>query len=379
MSGHSYSLPYYAWSKARHRILSILLSKIFKPLFSIIYVIIAVEFLFRIMAPVAMMPRYVTAAPYGVRCNMPNKTYRHKTAEYEIIIKTNLRGIRSDYEIPYERHTNKKRVLILGDSFGMGYGVNADDMFTSRMAHYLKDRYGYEIEVVNLSTSGHGNAEQLITLLNEGFKYEPDLVLLAWHDTDLKDNVRSNLFKYTNQGLVPYKENYLPAIKERRFLNQLTIFRFLSENSQIYNFVRNWSAIKIKNWLFKFRFRRSAHADNVGADGAKSKQKQSYETELTLAILNKIKTECQQRQCGFLILDIPFRKTRTEFISKFPQSASGTDSIEVVSPISKFQEHRGEQLYWEKGDIHFTPLGCDIVGSVLADRIYQKNLLRIQK
>jgi hypothetical protein len=72
----------------------------------------------------------------------------------------------------------------------MGYGVNSDEMFAARLVFHLKTEYNLNAQIVNLSTSGHGNAEELIVLLNEGFKYSPDLVLLSWHYTDLKDNVR---------------------------------------------------------------------------------------------------------------------------------------------------------------------------------------------
>jgi hypothetical protein len=343
-------------------------------LLAIVYTVLAVEVLLRIMAPVPMKPRYVNAAPYGVRGNDPNRSYRHSTVEYNILIRTNSMGIRADYEIPYEKPSGTKRVVLLGDSFGMGYGVNADEMFTARMSHYLKYNYGLVVEVVNLATSGHGNAEELIVLLNEGFKYSPDLVLLSWHYTDLEDNVRSNLFKLVDGKLVENANSYLPGVKQRQFLNNFPVYRYITERSQLYNFLRNWAGGKVKQWLVKVRFNTAPLKKD--SNKANKKIKKRYREELTMALLTKIERECRKKDSRLLILDVPFKLSRTKFSSRFPYKyISNANPLSVISPIEKFKEKRGEQIYWEKGDGHFTPLGCDLVGKALADHIYNVDLL----
>lgn len=332
------------------------------------------EGLLRVMAPVPMMPRYVTALSCGVRGNMPNQIFRHSTAEYNILIRTNSKGIRSDHEIPYEKASNSKRIVLLGDSFGMGYGVSADEMFTARMVYYLKANYDITAEIVNLATSGHGNAEELIILLNEGFKYSPDLVLLSWHYTDLEDNVRSKLFGLAQGKLKPMAKAYLPGVKERQFLNQFLAYRFLAEHSQIYNFCRNWAGKKIKKWLGQARSKNSLKRKDKVKQKRKSNKK--YEKELAIALLERIEKECHSKESRLVILDIPFRVTRKEFKSRFPYDyMSSTNPFAIVSPIEKFKEKRGEQIFWERGDGHFTPLGCDLVGEVLADFICNHDLL----
>lgn len=328
----------------------------------------------RIMAPIPMMPRYVVATPYGVRGNMPNQNYRHSTAEYNVIIQTNSSGIRESREIPYEKPPGIKRVVLLGDSFGMGYGANADEMFTSQMKRYLKTKLDIAVEVVNLSTSGHGNAEELIVLLNEGIKYAPDLVLLAWHHTDLADNVRSNLFDLTDGSLVETAKSYLPGVKERQFLNQFFLYRFLAEHSQIYNFCRNWAGNKIKKLQARARLLNPSRKQNL--------EKQAwttliqYQSELTIALLERIEQVSNESNGRFLILDIPFKLSRTEFESRFPyEYMSDVKTFPIVSPISKFKENSPELMYWEKSAGHFTPLGCRLVGEALADFIQQHRLL----
>ena len=52
-----------------------------------------------------------------------------------------------------------------------------------------------------------------------------------------------------------------------------------------------------------------------------------------------------------------------------------TFGFTVVNPISLFEQHKGELLYWERSHGHFTPLGCRIVGRELARVIVAENLL----
>jgi hypothetical protein len=352
-----------------------------KILVATVYAILAAELLFRVLSPVPMTPRNVAAASYGVRSNMPNKEYVHTTAEYKIRIRTNSKGIRAEREIPYPKPPGVCRIVLLGDSFGMGYGVDDDDMFSSRMVYHLREKFGINAEVINLSTSGHGNAEELIALRHEGFKYDPDLVLLGWHYTDLDDNVRSNLFKLTESGtLTREAQEYLPGVKEREFLARFPIYEYLAEHSQLYNFTRNWVAVKVKRWLAKARFHTSPKAKESQKSSFQiskiSGSKKRYKRQLSLAILSQIQLECRERGSEFLILDIPFRKSKIDFVSKFPLEGDYDSQYEfnIASPIEKFKEHEGALIYYEI-DGHFTPLGCDLVGELLADFIYEKRLL----
>ena len=95
-----------------------------------------------------------------------------------------------------------------------------------------------------------------------------------------------------------------------------------------------------------------------------------------MAILETIERECRAKNSHFLILDIPLRISRKKFSSRFPYAyTSDANPFSVISPIEKFKEESGKQIYWEKGDGHFTPLGCDLVGKALADHIYNVGLL----
>ncbi|UCG58943.1 MAG: hypothetical protein JSU70_05410, partial [Phycisphaerales bacterium] len=101
----------------------------------------------------------------------------------------------------------------------------------------------------------------------------------------------------------------------------------------------------------------------------------SYRSELAVALLRQIQQECSSNDAGFVILDVPKRRSRTEFEPTFPDhEGPWRDSFHVFSPIERFAQYKGEKLYWEKSHGHFTPLGCRIVGEGLAEFILESGL-----
>jgi len=212
-----------------------------KIVFAAAYVLVAGELFMRILAPQAMLPRYVCATDYGIRGNEPDRSYWHTTPDYRLNIRTNAKGIRAHGEIPYEKPEGVKRIVLLGDSFGMGYGVDLEDTFSSRMVASLED-VGVRCELVNLSVSGFGTAEQLIALEEEGFRYKPDIVLVAWHRTDLEDNIRSNLYALEQGHLSRKSRVYLPAVTTRERLFRFAAYRWLAGSCHLYCCVRERAA-----------------------------------------------------------------------------------------------------------------------------------------
>lgn len=332
-----------------------------------LWVFVAAEIFLRVFAPQIMLPRYIQAGEFGIRVNMPNQRYTHRTPEYSIEIRTNSQGIRSNDDIPYEKENDVKRIVVLGDSFAMGYGVSLDDTFTEQLRVRLVQELGQKVQIVNLAVSGYGTAEDLIMLKNEGLRYQPDLVLVTWHRTDLDDNLRSHLFTIKNNELTRLNKAYLPAVKIREKLFSYSLYRWLVENSHLYNWIRENAAIIVKRMLAVRKRNRSTSKTSSTLDDA------SYKVTLALMLLNEIKKQSNNNNASFLLFDIPVKVERSIFKSSMPEDIH--NSFNVVSPINEFQKYSGKMLYWEKSAGHFTSLGCKIVGRLIADKIIQEGLL----
>lgn len=105
-------------------------------------------------------------------------------------VKQNRYGFRGTAVSP-ERTHKKKRLLVLGDSYTWGFGVDENRIFTA-----LLEKKG-EWEVLNFGISGYGNDQELLLWETLGKKWKPDVVLLMvnlW--TDLWDNTSSQRYGY---------------------------------------------------------------------------------------------------------------------------------------------------------------------------------------
>ena len=112
----------------------------------------------------------------------------HRSWEFEYTLSTNSRGLRDD-ETPYERTAGLDRLVLLGDSFAMGYGVERAHSLEKRLEQLL------DAEVVNLAVPGYGTDQALLAYESEGRKYHPDVVLLAFTiDNDVLNNGTSNQY-----------------------------------------------------------------------------------------------------------------------------------------------------------------------------------------
>ncbi|MEO6656444.1 MAG: SGNH/GDSL hydrolase family protein [Pyrinomonadaceae bacterium] len=116
----------------------------------------------------------------------------------------NSDGFRDD-EHTIQKPDNIFRIGVLGDSYAEAFQVEQEQAFWKVMEKHLAECGGLQkrkVEVLNFGVSGYGTAQEIITLREKVWKYQPDLVLLAvTTNNDITDN--SKLFK---KAPIPYFE-----------------------------------------------------------------------------------------------------------------------------------------------------------------------------
>jgi len=105
-------------------------------------------------------------------------------------VQINSKGLR-DGEHAYARQ-GKPRVLVLGDSFTWGFGVERHERYTDRLGALLGD----SVEMINAGVSGYGTDQELLYYQVEGVRYHPDVVLLQFVSNDLTNNVSAVQYTY---------------------------------------------------------------------------------------------------------------------------------------------------------------------------------------
>lgn len=112
---------------------------------------------------------------------VPGSVCRFKTDEWDVTYKINRFGLR-DEEINLEKG-QKNRILLLGDSFVQGHGVEAEESFGEVLETKLfGEELGYE--VISAGVFGYSPMVEYLYLRKEGLKFKPDLVVLALTLTD---------------------------------------------------------------------------------------------------------------------------------------------------------------------------------------------------
>jgi hypothetical protein len=338
----------------------------------LLYSLLFAEAFIRVFDPQPLMPRYVTGMPWGVRGNIPNARYWHHTPEVDVQYRINSQGLRADRDYPFAKPPGTCRIAIFGDSFFFGLEADVEDTFAYRLEKQLQAR-GLPVEVLNFSVGGFGTAEMLQTYDEFGRKFDPDVVIFSWDGSDLTDNVRSDLYRLEGGRLERAHAAFLPAVGLQDSLMQYRLYRFINDHSEFYTFLRERITRALKRRIVSGQ-KEQAAAEEAGEmdNGAPSSNydadelQHRYEIDLSAAILEHARDEVTQGGRDFYLVDIPERRSRTQFSSSMSLLPAAIPAgISVVAPLAALSRAASpdRKLYYERGQGHFTPAGTEILVS----------------
>lgn len=92
------------------------------------------------------------------------------------------------------RRAGELRVLLLGDSFAFGLGVESRETFATLLQAQLRAELGREVTVFNTGTPSYGTVQEVALYEADQARFDPDLVVLAFYTNDLADNLTDFLF-----------------------------------------------------------------------------------------------------------------------------------------------------------------------------------------
>ena len=271
----------------------------------------------------------------------------------------NSRGVRSTKEYPYEKPMEEQRIVAIGDSFTFGTGVFTkigeepvpdESLYTARLEDILP-----AVSVINLGVDGYGTDQQFLYLQEEGFKYDPDLIIMSIFVDDL---FRSTLY---------FRDYFKPKFELIDGKLQLTHVpvppvEIAEENLQLKlprSFV--WATVR-------YVYRRIIHSRQpVG---------KSAEDRLNLAILDAVRDAVQNHGARLMIVVIPSGSlSRTPDRSETLISQWGIRrGIPVLMLRDEFFALRPEEranLY--RG--HLTAFGHEVLAQGILSRIQNQKLL----
>ncbi len=263
-------------------------------------------------------------------------------------LNTNSKGFRGKVDYSYDKNPDKKRVLIVGDSFTFGDEVSDDETYS----YYLQEMFA-DAEIINMGVHGYGHDQMLILLKGEGIKYNPDIII---------------------PGFI-YEDTYRNSLKFRDYAKPK--FELVNDKLELTNmpvplpdeFLKwEWSKPKILD-LFSIVSHRLIHNRYTA-------QWEMFDDKLTKRILDEIVAVSHSIDASPVFVYLPVREeiTSTDDTTMgetyLRNYCKGNDQVECYSSRPHFTEKvkKGEEF---EVIAHWRPLGHLTVAEAIRDYLIQ--------
>lgn len=155
----------------------------------------------------------------------PGSSSKHRTSEFDVTFQVNELGLRDDPMASPEKPDGTYRVVMLGDSFVLGYTVDREDLFADLLERRWRAE-GRPVDLINAGTEGWSTDQEVLWLLEEGGAFEPDLVLLFPYENDLYWNGREKYDRFPKPRFEPdgsVEERTLVDPGEKPWIDRLAL------------------------------------------------------------------------------------------------------------------------------------------------------------
>jgi hypothetical protein len=314
------------------------------------------------------------------------------------------------------------RVVVYGDSFIHGYYSDLPDTFAARLAHYLSERLGRDVEVVNAGVAGYGPDQELGKMERELAGLKPDLVLVAiFTGNDFGDLLRNKLYKVGPDGSLQENDFRIESSLERQMKlgREESILKRLIRDGVYALAVRlglrkaPTNEVETMTPLERMEYFRERHVQEyeeyiVRGDGVlRDLAWDSYDADVSLTpksdaarykiqlmdlVIGRMQELCAGLSVPLVLIPIPHpvdvggHATGEVDRQKYPDyrprglvgiieeiaERRGIPSVDLYTP---FQSRGSEAIYFRGFDDHWSDPGQDVGAAVVSDALVAEGLL----
>lgn len=310
-----------------------------------------------------------------------SESTRKSTSEFDVTFAINSLGVRGDESMTLAKPAGTRRVVMLGDSFVLGYTVDRHDHFVDLLGEALHaGEPERPVEVVNGGTEGWSTDQELLWLRREGFAFQPDVVVACFYQNDVWWNGQSSYAglpkpRFRSDGTLEPESTVEPP--RRGWLAKHSAIGALFDN--LATGAKHGAELQHREGGL------SMEKDQVVA--LKSPPAQIADCwARTLACFRELKKSCDEKGVKLLFLAIPTREEVEPGAKEAWAKTVGAtlDQIDPVSPAQKAlamakaegiatvdpledlvaAAKGGTKLYFEK-DWHVNPAGSRVLATTL--------------
>ncbi len=295
-------------------------------------------------------------------------------------VRINSDGLR-DVEHAIEKMPGVFRIAVLGDSFAEGMQVDLNQLFWKVLEKKLQSCHafhGKKIEVINFGEASFGTGLELLMLRKKVWKYQPDMVLLAFlTGNDIEDNSKAlkhvdymPYFTLDQHGRLVEDTGFrqTPGFKLRRRLDWLLYSKYV-DNLRLFQLAKGvWTAWREKKITRQIKSRAGTAFNEPGMDdrvylppATKSRRDAWAVTE---QLLLQIRNEVSAREKRFLLV------TLSNSIQVYPDAGVRKSFIARLGVPDLWYPDRRIRRFAEANDIEVLTLGPDMADEALRRHVY---------
>jgi hypothetical protein len=301
---------------------------------------------------------------------IPDARGYHSDHGFSVLVEQNSLGLRAPEEVGPQRLDEDYRVLVLGDSYVWGYGVDQDEIFTNPKVH---GREG--LEFVNMGVSGYGTDQALLLYRSLGSTFDADAVVLVFTTyNDVANNVSPLAYGYSKpyftllDGRLTLHDGHVRDSMVRKLWNGFI------DSSRTASLL-NTGIINLDYMMSRPDSREEALADaidRVRSPGELS-ARDKLGLDLTVALITQLRDEVESRGNPFKVVFVPYKPhivALQEHDHPLVEPLSrqlAEKGIATASPYGLFlAEARNGTNLFNGEDNHFNAAGHKLFGRFLA-------------
>jgi hypothetical protein len=351
---------------------------------------LAIDILAGWLLIVPLSPPLVPDA-YRHHALVPDSFAELRQRDFAYIQRVNHLGFRGR-ETTVDKPAGIKRVIMLGDSFTMGKGVQDNETFSvlaeQSLAKSLTACSGGSVEVINGGVDSYAPILSYLQLKRDLARLQPDLVVLNFDNSDLIQEAayRQQAVRDANGEIVAVPQLAQDSLYER-FVSWTSRHLFLTRVALVYaNRAMDHRQISVRRVVNEAGREHFAHTLEGDVD-------RSAQWRDVFDSLARIKALTDSIHSEFLLTTYPWAhqlgdkdwmpgraaymkpgERVTDLTSRTMRERSKALGIDMFETLPVFQSYQGsEHLYFDY-DPHWTPRGQQVMAEALAGYITAHHL-----